>query len=366
MGVWDWLRYGTGSSRVRPQVTAWVDRSHLSAVAWVGADLFGVDALGVVSRAEAMTVPAFARARHVVCSAARLPLVAAGADGPLEQQPALVVQPDPTEPRLTTLTWTLDDLLWHGVAWWLVTDRYSTGFPRHAVRCDPAAVDYDADGHVTVDGIQVDDRDMIRFDGPHEGVLTFAARTIRSGARIERAAARIADNPVPMTELHNSGPDLDDTEIAALLDGWTAARLATTGGVGYTNAAVEVRTHGAPAQDLIDHERAQVAVDAARVVGLPAEVLDAPVTGGSTLSYDNPASRMVQLLDLGLSAYTTALEARLSMDDVLPHGVWAEFDVSAFGSFGYAAAVREGPVALDQPALPPGSTAGTLATREAP
>jgi len=167
-----------------------------------------------VTRAEAMTVPVFAKARHVVVSPARLPFAAVNAAGVLDAQPLIIAQPNPAERRATTLTWTLDDLLWHGLSWWAVTSRYATGFPRTAERVDPLFVDVDDDGRVWIDGTGPwDDGDVIRIDGPHEGLLSFGACAIRKAARIEAAAARTADNPVPLIELHNTGPDLDDAEI---------------------------------------------------------------------------------------------------------------------------------------------------------
>jgi len=288
-----------------------------------------------------MGVPAFAKARHIVCTGARLPLreIVAGS-GVAPSTPRILTQPDPREPGVVTFTWTYDDLLFHGVAWWRVVERFADGFPRFAERLDPSRVAVTED-RVTVDSVPVADADVIRFDGPHEGILTFGARTILNGARIESAAARLADNPVPFVELHNQGADLDDAEIDALVAAFMRTRATANGAIGYTNAATDLRVHGAPAAELIASERRAVAVDAARLAGLPAASLDAPVEGGSTLSYDNPESRLRELLDFGLSAYTAAVEGRLSMDDVLPRGRTAAYDLTAAGQVG--ALVTEDP-----------------------
>lgn len=303
----------------------------LETIAWW--DLYGVAPMWA-TRADAMSVPAFAKARHIVCTGARLPLreLVTG-EGVSPQTPRMLVQPDPREPGVVTFTWTYDDLLFYGVAWWLVIDRYADGFPRAAERIDPSRVCVE-DRIVTVDSRRVADRDLIRFDGPHEGILSFGARTILNGARIESAAARLADNPVPFVELHNMGADLDDSEIDDLVGAFVRTRATANGAIGYTNAATDLRVHGAPAAELISSERRAVAVDAARLAGLPAASLDAPVEGGSTLSYDNPESRLRELLDFGLSAYTAAIEGRLSMDDVLPHGRTASYDLTAAGTVG--------------------------------
>lgn len=47
---------------------------------------------------------------------------------------------------------------------------------------------------------------------------------------------------------------------------------------------------------------------------------------GSTLSYENRASRNWELLDLGLSPMMTSITSRLSMGDVTPHGWQVEFN----------------------------------------
>ena len=304
----------------------WVDRSHINAV--VISDVLGVDVFPV-SRAEAMTVPAFANCRHTVCAAALLPWSvndASGAD--VTAAAAWVLEPNPIEPRYQLALWTLDDLVFYGSSFWLVLGRYATispvsdrGYPRLVTRLEWTEVTIDADtSTIRYGDDEVDPADLIVVAGPHEGVINFGGRTVRSGARIENAAARIADNPVPLVELHNLGQDLTNAEIDALVGDWLPQRLKQTGGVGYTNAATELRVHGTPASELIASERAQVALDAARLVGLPASSIDAPVSGGSTLTYDNPESRLFMLLNMGLSAYITAITARLSMGDVLPRG----------------------------------------------
>ena len=294
-------------------------------------DLTGLSLAWPATRAEAMSVPAFARARHVVCTTiARLPVQQYGADGvtPIDVAPVLV-QPEVAVSRYQTLLWTLDDMLWHGRAYWRITETYASGWPAAVDRLPSDRVRLDDDD----DTVWVRDRDgteqrvqpeeLIRIDGPHEGVLSFGARTIRHALSLERAAADQAACPIPAIELHQvtGTPDLAQPDINALLAQWRAARGQPGGMVGYTNSSLELRTHGAGGADaLLVDGRAAVAVDAARLVGIPADAVDAAAQGGASMTYANVAQRARALIDVGLVAYIAALESRLSMDDVIPHG----------------------------------------------
>lgn len=303
-------------------------QSHLEQV--VLADVFGLtqDALPV-TRATAMTVPAVARARNALApTAGRLPLrVYRGRDR--MPGPHLLDQPErtPARPAFTTITWTIDALLFYGRAWWVITDRYADTRAPKSFRWVPeweARLDGDTLAG-TVTGETFDAEDVVRIDGPHEGILTFGADTIRQAQRLDRAALRIADNPVPAIELHQTTPDkLTPEEVKTLVDQWEAARRRT--GVGYTSAAVEARTHGLSPEQLIIDGRRFAALQIARMIGVPAWVVDAEVTG-SSLTYSNVPSRTRELVDYPLMSYLSPIEARLSMDDVLPRGQWCRFDL---------------------------------------
>ena len=62
-------------------------------------------------------------------------------------------------------------------------------------------------------------------------------------------------------------------------------------------------------------------------MNVPAWVVDAPIEGNS-LTYSNIESRTRELIDYGLAPYLSAIEDRLSLDDVLPRGQWARFDTT--------------------------------------
>jgi hypothetical protein len=93
----------------------------------------------------------------------------------------------------------------------------------------------------------------------------------------------------------------------------------------WTNNAVELKTHTASAENLLIQGRNAAAVDIARMAGLPAAIIDA-VPPGASDTYQNVQAKLREARDIGLDSYAASLTARLSLDDVLPRGVWCEFE----------------------------------------
>ena len=69
------------------------------------------------------------------------------------------------------------------------------------------------------------------------------------------------------------------------------------------------------------------ALDVARLANMPAMMLDATAQGAS-LEYQTMTGRNQQWLDYGLALYMDHVEARLSMDDVVPAGQRVTFDTT--------------------------------------
>ena len=296
-----------------------------SELANVLVDVLGADQLPL-TREVAMQVPAIAKARHTVCpTLARIPFQLDGSSD--AEALAFIRQPDPSMPGFLTYVWTLDDQLFHGVSWWQTLTRYAnSNRPKTSRRILPGGVKQEDGGRWTVYGQPTNPADLIRLDGPHEGLLNFAAVTIRQAADIESAAAKHAKNPIPSTELHQtSGVTLPKPERTELVQEWAAARRGENGGVAYTSPNIELKTHGQLPEQLLVSGRNAAAVDVARHAGLPADALDA-VPEKSTLTYNTAETKMRALIDFGLAAYGSALTARLSMDDLTPRGARVVLD----------------------------------------
>ena len=310
------------------------DQSHLGSVIIpeLLVELFGADSdRAPMTRDLAMTVPAVARARNVMApTAGRLPIRVYRGSEVITDRTCLD-QPESlaARPRFVTILWTIDQMLFHGRAWWIVVERYADGGAPRSFEWVPEWNAKIENGQLvaTQDGRhpKIDPADVVRIDGPHEGILNYGSDTIRQALRLDRAALRIADNPVPAIELHQTTPDqMEKDEKDALIASWIKARRQT--GVGYTNAAIETKVHGLNPEQLIIEGRKFAALQVARMIGVPAWVVDASVEG-SSLTYSNVPSRSRELVDYGLTPYLAAIEGRLSMDDVLPRGQWCRFDL---------------------------------------
>jgi hypothetical protein len=308
--------------RTPPPVTAahvaspWADSSHLNPVIWP--DL-GITE-GPLSRAVAMTLPAVARQRHLIATAARLPFQLWAGETEQLPAPGWATRTDQPLPPFHRMLWTYDDLIFYGWSLWSTERDPGTdellGVDRVAYErwgVDPA-------GRIEVDGRPVASRDFIAIPGPHEGILTFGAPSINMALSNSRAASRAARNPSAFTELHNTGEEnLDQAKIDELTAAWTAARNSENGGVAYTPQTIEVKNHGTHEGQLLVSGRNADAVDMSRLVGSPASMADA-TNAGASLTYETTTGRNSEFIDYGLALYIAAVDARLSQDDVCAPG----------------------------------------------
>lgn len=286
-----------------------------------------------VTRREAMRVPAVRRARAVI----------AGTIGAMTWQcrrghdlipRTLCAQPNLDTTAQFVWTWTVDDLMFNGVSWWRVLTRDGDGYPEHVERVVRERVRVDqSEGAVFIDGDRVPDRDVIRFDGPDEGVLEYGATTLRTCLLLEAAVRKFARLDVPLGFLRpaegaqevsgepgtgNPGdPEDDRSAIDVLLDEWEAARAQRS--TAFLNRAVEYETVQFDATKVqLAEARQHQATEVARLTNLPPRYVNAPQASGMT--YSNTESDRRDLLDTSLDQYVTAIAQRLSMGDVTPRG----------------------------------------------
>lgn len=303
----------------------------------VAAAAFGISGdSDTITREQAMRVPAVRRGRSLIAGTiGTLPLVAyrTAPDGTVAPvQRRLLQQLDPSTTPAYTLTWTVDDLLFRGVSWWRVRDRDATGYPVAVERLAPsrvAVLTTRQGDRVHVDGDPVDDAELVRFDGPDEGVLSYGAPAVRLALALMRGATRTADDDVPsmILRLAEGAPELSGDEVRDLLDSWEAARRQRT--TAYLNRAVD------PEQVSSDAVRRQLAElwgiassELARLMNLPASRIGAPQ--GSGMTYANTEADRRDLVDTTLQLYLTPLWQRLSMPDVTPNGQAVAVDLTGY------------------------------------
>src|SRR5690606_18560182 len=111
------------------------------------AAIFGLEAYtetvnpqGKIGRQSALQVPAVKRARDLIAgSLGSLPVRQLDANLRHVANP-LFEQPERGIPRSVTMTRTVEDMLFEGVAWWKVVERAWNGYPTKVTRLEPNTV----------------------------------------------------------------------------------------------------------------------------------------------------------------------------------------------------------------------------------
>ncbi|MGN8245288.1 phage portal protein [Cellulomonas soli] len=292
-----------------------------------------------VTRAEAMSVPAIARARNLVCGVlARQPMKAYRGTDPLPEQPTWLTRSRYFPPRLRAL-WTIDDCIFFGWSLWVLDRGAADTSGRRpildAYRVDPARWKIDQGRVIVTDrtgqDFTVPDDGYVLIPGPSEGLLTIGAETIRAARDLERMWMSRVKNPTPIVELRYTDIDAAPTEDEArdARATYIAARQDPDGVVMVTPPGLEVVTHGDKGLELFVQGRNAVSLDVARFFNMPASMLDASQVNGSSIDYENNAIGRSAYYDITLRTWALPIEEALSQDDVLPAGQYAAFDLSA-------------------------------------
>lgn len=290
-----------------------------------------------VTRNEAMSVPAVARARNIIAGTiGSLPIHLYGTNtGRKLSTPTMLYQPDPASPKAVTIAWLADSLLFYGRAYLQILEVYVEDNRPRAVRwIDPQRVTTTTDGTGTlvtgyaVDGAPVPNQgrgSLIAFQGLDEGLLARAGRTIRTAIELEQAAYRAAQEPIPPVALKNTGVDLPAPKVLELLNGWKKARQErATAYLG--NLELQVLGFDPKSQQLVE-ARQFMASEIARAVGMPAWYLNAEA---ASMTYTNVTSERRALVDFSLKPILKAIEDRLSMIDVTVSNAEVRFSLDDF------------------------------------
>ena len=290
-----------------------------------------------VTREQAMSVPAVARARNIIAGTiGSLPLEEYNSQGVEIPTRKVIDQPDPAVPRSVTITWLVDDLMFHGVGYLQIIDvSPADGRPFKMRRINPTRVTYNLSQDRTLidsynlDGVLLPNDglgSLIVFQGTDEGILQRAGRTIKTAIELEQAAYRMASEPVPTMVLNNEGMNLDPDSVANLMAVFRQARRDRS--TAYTEGPIKLQTLGFDsAQMQLTEGRAHSNGEIARLMGIPADYVSAET---HTMTYSNQLDKRRELVDFGLRPYLSVIESRLSMDDVTPRGQYVCFDMDDF------------------------------------
>jgi len=331
MAFWD--RFLTPASKQTPEVKA----QYAPSVMTDGFSYLTPQFLPKVERDVAMSLPAIIRARNIIAGTiAGIPLhlYRKSTDERLGS-PKWLEQPAVNQPRSVTIAYLVDSLLFYGVGYLRVTEVFEDdGRPARFEWIAPTRVSFFTDAnnyYVTqyqVDGSAVPMSglgSLITFQGLNEGILNSGATIIQQAYRVQRAAYQAAVSPIPTSIIKNNGADLSENEVAALLAQWNSARQRGT--TAYLSSTLEYT----PAQfspkdmgyvDLIQNLTTQIA----RLCNIPAYYLSAEESGQS-LTYANVQDERKQLVSMSLQPFITAIESRLSMDDITNSQNYVRFSV---------------------------------------
>ena len=286
-----------------------------------------------VSRKDSMSIPSVARARNLICgTVASIPLeYYKTSTGEVIAPPRWIKQLSKSQPSFVTLTWIVDSLLFYGVSYLLVTERY-------AEDGRPASFEWVANTRVTfttdlygisitqyyIDASPVDMNDIVTIQGFDEGVLERAGRTIQAAIDVDRAAAQNSSNPQPAGFLKNSGADLPPNEVQGLIAAWKRARQNNS--TAYLTSTLDYSPVAFSPKDMMYNEAIQnLSTQIARAMNVPAYYLSADQN--TTMTYANVQDERKQFYALSIEPNIQAIQSRMSMDDISTSGHEVRFAV---------------------------------------
>jgi HK97 family phage portal protein len=158
---------------------------------------------------------------------------------------------------------------------------------------------------------------LITFQAMDQGLLLRAARTIKSAIDIETAASIAAQTPMPSGYIRNTGADLPDAQVQGLLATWKQARQNRS--TAYLTSSLEYQPASFSPKDMMYNEASQyLATQIARACNVPAYYISADMN--NSMTYQNIIDGRKEFVAYSLQPFITAIEDRLSMDDLTPRG----------------------------------------------
>ena len=299
-----------------------------------GYNTFGA---GPMDRTLATQVPAVNRCANLIKGViGYLPLeLYKKSTGEELAKPLWCDQPDIRQPRSVTISWTVDSLIFYGVAYWRVTELYADDLR-------PSRFEWVANNRVTfttnkfgtevdeyfVDGVKAPMSgigSLITFQGLTQGVLQTSARTIQSALDLEKAAAVSAATPMATGFIKNTGADMPESQVQGLLAAWKSARQNRS--TAYLTSTLSYEAVGFSPKDMMYSESQQyLATQVARAMNVPAYYISADMN--NSMTYQNIIDGRKEFVAYSLQPYICAIEDRLSMNDITANGHIVRFNIS--------------------------------------
>lgn len=291
-----------------------------------------------IDRISAMSIPAVARCRNLICGVVgsmELSLQLKRTDEDIPKLPWMD-QPSLNQPLPVTLAFTCDSLLFFGVAYWEITEVYAdNGYPaRFNWVANSRVIPKYNKTNTFIEGYQVDGfirpmsgvGSLVTFQSMTDGILNTGARTLTSALDLDKAAAVAAATPMPSGVLKNSGADLGEAEVQGLLSAWRNAR--NNRSTAYLTSTLDFQPAAFSPKDMMLNEAKQyMATEIARLCNVPAYYISADMN--NSMTYSNVQDERRQFVSLSLQPYISAIESRLSMNDITPSTQYIEFDLDS-------------------------------------
>jgi len=280
-----------------------------------------------IDRISAMSIPSVSRCRNLICNtigAMELKLELKRTDEYLPKLPWME-QLSKNQPMAVTLSYLCDSLLFFGVAYLEIESVYQdNGYP--------ASFNWVANSRVIpkynktntfIEGYQVDGAvrpmsgvgSLVTFQSMTDGILQTGARTLTAALDLDRASSVAAATPMPSGVLKNTGADLGESEVQGLLAAWRNAR--NNRSTAYLTSTLEFQpTSFSPKDQMYNEGKQFMSTEIARLMNCPAYYISADMN--NSMVYSNSQDERRQFVSLTLQPYISAIEQRLSMNDITP------------------------------------------------
>jgi HK97 family phage portal protein len=282
-----------------------------------------------MDRFTALQVPAVARCRNLIAgviSSIDLELYKKSTGAKMES-PLWLDQFDMRQPRSVTMAYLIDSLLFYGVAYLKCSSVYQddlrpSGFEwvsntRVTVTTDETGENVQ---YYSINGVRAPMSgigSLITFQSLLPGVLETGGRTIQAALDLEKAASVAAATPMATGFIKNSGADLPEAQISGLLAAWKSARASRS--TAYLTSTLDYQTVGFSPKDMMYNEASQyLATQIARLMNVPAYYISADMN--NSMTYQNILDGRKEFVAYSLQPFISAIENRLSMDDITAHG----------------------------------------------
>jgi len=285
---------------------------------------FGYNGVGI-DRNFALQVASVSRCRNLIAgviSSIDLALYKKSTGEKLGS-PVWLEQPDIRQPRSVTISATVDSLIFYSVAYWRVTSLYAddgrpSGFEwvannRVTYTTDQYGTevkDYFVDGNlVPMAGIG----SLVTFQSLIPGVLQTASTTIRAALDVQKASAVSAATPMPTGILKNNGADLPESQVQGLLAAFKSARQNRS--TAYLTSTLDYVPTSFSPKDMGYTEMSQyLSTEIARSMNVPAYLISSDMN--NSMTYQNILDGRKEFVAYSLQPYISAIEDRLSMNDI--------------------------------------------------